>query len=63
MIAEGSSSFAQGDDFSMGCGIGVGEVAIESATNDFAFMYYDGADRNLSYVERSLRSAQGFLHP
>ena len=57
VIAEGSSGFAQGDDFSMRCGIGIGYVAIESAANDFAFMHYDRADRNLAYVERSLSSA------
>jgi hypothetical protein len=63
VIADFRSGFAQCHNFCMGGWIGVGQIAIESATDDFAFMHHDCADRNLAYVERSLSSAQGLLHP
>jgi len=63
MIAEGGSSFSQGDDFCMSSWVGVGHIAIESASDDFAVMNYDCAYRHFSYVERSLGGMQGLLHP
>src|SRR6185312_13693385 len=44
-------------------GIGVGDIAIESAADDLAFVHRYGADRYFSDVERTLGSAQGLLHP
>lgn len=63
VIAEGRSGLAQGDDFGVGGGIGVGQVAVESTTDDLALMNNYGADRHFAYFERSLRSPQGLLHP
>jgi hypothetical protein len=63
VIAKGRSSFAQRDYFSVGSWIGIREIAIESAADDFAFMNDDCAYRHFSYVERSLGRPQGFLHP
>jgi hypothetical protein len=44
-------------------GIGVGQVAVESAADDFAFMYYHSPDRDFAYIERALGGAQSLLHP
>jgi hypothetical protein len=63
VIADGQSGFPQGDDFRVGGGVGVSQIAIESAANNFAFMHDHGADRHLTYVERSLSRPQGLLHP
>ena len=53
MIAKGGPGFAQGDDFSMRRWVRVGQIAIESASDDLAFMHHDSADRNFSDVERA----------
>jgi hypothetical protein len=63
VVAKGGSGLAQGDDFSMRRRIRVGQIAIESPAYDLAFLHHDGADRNFSYVERSLGSTQRLLHP
>jgi hypothetical protein len=63
VVAKGGSGLAQGDDFGMRCRIRVGQIAIESAADDLAFIHHNGTDRNFSYVERSLGGAQGLLHP
>jgi hypothetical protein len=63
VIAEGRSGFAQSNYFRVGRRVGIGEVAVESASDNFAFMHDDGAYRHFSYVERSLSSTQGVLHP
>jgi len=63
VIAEGGSGLAQSDDFSVSRWIRVGQVAIESAADDFTFMNDDGPYRDFAHIERSLRSSQGLLHP
>jgi hypothetical protein len=63
MIAEGRSGFPQRHDFCVSCRIGIGEIAIESAADYFALMYYDGADWHFSQVESALSGPQGFVHP
>jgi hypothetical protein len=63
VIAESRSGFAQRDYFCVGSWVGVGQIAIESAPDDFAFVNYDCAYRNFTQVEGSLSGPQGLLHP
>jgi hypothetical protein len=63
VIAQGRSGFAQRDYFCVGSWVGVGQIAIESAPDDLAFMNYDCAYRNFTQVEGSLSGPQGLLHP
>jgi len=63
VITYGTSGFAQGDDFGVGSGVAVGEIAIPSATDDAAIADYDRSDRHIARFERTLRTAEGFLHP
>ena len=57
MVTEVGASFAKSDDFRVGRGIGVSEVAIPSATDYLAAAHDDRAYRNLSCVERPSRSS------
>jgi hypothetical protein len=63
VIAQGFSGLAQGDDFGVGGGIGVGEVAVATAAYDRASAYDDGADGNFSHLQGALGGAQGLFHP
>jgi hypothetical protein len=63
VIAEGRSGFPQSNYFRVGRGVGIGEVAVESATDNLAFMHDDGAYGHFSHVERSLSGPQRLLHP
>ena len=62
MVAEGGTGFAQGDDLGMGGGIGVGEIAVAAASDDFAVANDHRADRNFTRFKRALGRAQSFLH-
>jgi hypothetical protein len=46
----------------MGCGIGVGQVAIVAATDDFAAANYHGADRDFARFQCALGGAESLLH-
>jgi hypothetical protein len=63
MVAELRTGLAKGDNFSVGCGVGVGEVAIPALAYDLALMDDDGTDRNLARFERALRRPKGLFHP
>jgi hypothetical protein len=63
VVAESRSRLAQGDDFGVGGWIGVGQVAVESASDYFPFVHDNRAYRHFSDVERSLSGPQRFLHP
>ena len=63
VVTEVCPSFAKSDDFGVGRGIGVGEVAVPAATDDLAVTHDDRAYRNLSRVERSSRSSESLYHP
>ena len=63
MVAEDLTGRAQGDDFGMGGGIVVGQVAIVALRDDAAVADDDRADRHFAGFERTLGSAKGFFHP
>ena len=63
VVTKGCPGFTQGEEFRMGAGIGVGDVAIPSATNDVASMNDHGADGNFICFEGTLGAAEGLFHP
>jgi hypothetical protein len=63
VIANGGAGLAQCQNFGVGGWIGVGQVAVESASDDFPFMHDNRAHWNFSDVERSLSGPQRLLHP
>lgn len=63
VIANGGAGLAQCQNFGVGGWIGVGQVAVESASDDFPFMHDNRAYRHFSDVERSLSGPQRLLHP
>jgi hypothetical protein len=62
MVPDGRPGLAQSHYFGMSRWIGIGEVAIESAANDFSFMDDDSANRNFARVHGALGRSQGLLH-
>jgi hypothetical protein len=62
MISDGCAGLAQSDYFGMSGWIGIREVAIEAAPNDFSFMDDDSAHRNFARVHGALSRSQGLLH-
>src|ERR1700687_2320564 len=63
MVTDRSTCFAQGNALGVGGRIGVGDVAIEAASNDLALVDHDRTDGDFSRLKRTPRGAQGFLHP
>jgi hypothetical protein len=63
MVAQLSTSLAQGDDFRVGSGVGVGQIPIPALANNFARVNDDGAHGNFTRFERTMRGAEGFFHP
>jgi hypothetical protein len=63
VITEVSSGFAQRHNFGMGGGIGVGEIAIPTASNDAVFADDHGSDGDFAGIEGALGAEQGLLHP
>ncbi len=63
VISDCRSGFTQSHDFCVSGGIGVSQVAVESAADDLTFMHYHGAYRYFSYIECSLTRAERLLHP
>jgi hypothetical protein len=63
VITNGCTGFAESDDFGMGGGIGVRDVAVPSAANDLAIADYDSPHRDFVYFESALGATEGFFHP
>ena len=63
VIAERVSGFAEGDNFGVGGGVGVGDRAIAATGNDLAFADDDGADGNFGESCGALSFAERFFHP
>jgi hypothetical protein len=63
MVTDACSGFAQRHDFRVSGRIGVAEVAIPTAPNDFSSEHNHCADWYLSGVKRTLCGAQSFFHP
>ena len=61
--AEDTTGLPEGNNFGVGRRVAIRDVAIKSGSDDLSFMNNDCSDRNLAEFERSLRGAQGFLHP
>ncbi len=62
MVTEGGTGLAQGDDLGMGSGIGIGEVAIAAASDDFAVVHHHGTDGDFSGFESTLGGAESLFH-
>ncbi len=62
MVADDRTCVSQRDDFCMGCGIVVGEIAIPSPADHSTFTDDDRPDRHFSNLQSALRATQGFLH-
>ncbi len=63
MIADRGTRFAQGDDFGVGRGIRVREIAIVSPANDLAVVNDNRPDRDFACLQCTLCGTQCFLHP
>ncbi len=63
VITEVLSGLAEGDDFGVGGGIVVGEIAIPSAAHHAPVADDYRSDGDFAGVERALGAAQGFEHP
>ena len=63
MITDVRARFAQRNDFRMRGGIGIGDIAIPSAADDFSATNDNGAYRDFANLQRSLGAAEGFFHP
>jgi hypothetical protein len=63
MVTQSCTGFAQGDDFGVGGGVAVGEVAIPAAANDAVSAHDYSAYRNFAGFEGALGGAQSLLHP
>ena len=63
VIAQVGARLPQGDNFRVGGGIGIGEVAIPASANDLAGTNYDRPDGNFARFQGTLGGAEGFLHP
>ena len=62
MVADGRACLAQGQDFGVGGGVMVDNVAIVAAAYYFAIADDYGADGDLSCLEGALGAAKRFLH-
>jgi len=62
MVTQRGTCLTQSDDLGVSRGIGVGDIAIPSASDDFALMNDNCADGNFSGFERSLGGAERFFH-
>jgi hypothetical protein len=57
------TGLAEGDDFGVGGGIGIGDAAVEAAAYDASLADDDGADWDLARFQSALGGAEGFFHP
>jgi len=62
MVAEGGTGLAQGDDLGVGGGVGIGEVTVAAASDDFAMVNDDRTDWDFSGVESTVGGAESFFH-
>ena len=65
VVAEAEGRFAEGDDFGVGCGVGIGDGAIAGVGDDVAAGHDDGADGDFAarggvagFVESGLHEFQ-----
>lgn len=63
VIALGEPGFAKRNYFRVGRGIGKGDIAIESPTDDFALVHNDSTNGHFSSFEGTLCGTQRFFHP
>ena len=63
MVTEVCTGLAQGNDFGVRAGVGVGQVPIPSPPDNLASTDYDRPHRHFSRFERALGGAQSLLHP
>lgn len=63
MVTKECRGIAERDDFGVRSRVGIGDVSIVSAPDDFAVENDDRADWNLSNFKRALGRAQCFVHP
>jgi hypothetical protein len=63
VITDAGSGFSESHNFGVGRRIGVGDVSVPSAADDFASVDYDGADRDFVHSKSTLGAAEGFFHP
>lgn len=63
VVTNGSTGFAQGHDLGMGRGVGVGDIAIPTSSDDASIAHDHGADRNLADFKGALGTTEGFFHP
>jgi len=63
VVTNGCTGFAEGDDLRVGGRIGVRDVAVPSAADDFSFADHNGAHWNFIHFESALGAAEGFFHP
>src|SRR5215469_2679461 len=63
MVAKNGCRFPQSDDFGMGGGIGVANVAIEAAGNYLALANDYCTDGNFVDFQRALSGPNGLMHP
>ena len=63
VVREIQSGLTQGDDFGVGGGIVIGQVAVPATSEDAALTDDDGSDGDFSGFEGALGRAQSLLHP
>lgn len=63
MITNIFASLTKRHHFRVSRGIGIGEVGIPPAPDDFILANYDCADRDFSGFECALCGAKSFFHP
>ena len=63
VVAELAGSFAERDDFSVGCGVAVGARAVSGDSDEFVFADDARSDRNFAAFPRCAGGGQSLLHP
>ena len=63
VVTYGSTGLAQRHDLSVGCGIGICDVAVPSSTYDVSVADDDGSHWYFSDLQGALGTAQRFFHP
>jgi hypothetical protein len=63
VVTEVLSRLAEGDDLGVAGWVIVGDVAVGASANDASFTDDNGADWNVSGLERALGRAKRFFHP
>jgi hypothetical protein len=63
VVAQVGTGLAEGNDFGVGGGVRVGEVAIPASAHDLTAMNHDSAHGDLARFQGALGGAEGFFHP